>query len=103
MTSAIMRSERPVLFSPRLRHGLRRLGLRALGSVQLAAGLALALALVTYDALRSCRQCRLRRRDLECARQRRRLDCGLAAARLRRGGRGRGRRPDRLGMPRTSS
>jgi len=50
MTSAIMRSERPVLLSPRLRHGLRRLGLRALGSVQLAAGLALALALVTYDA-----------------------------------------------------
>ena len=50
MTTAIMRSERPVLFPPRLRRGLRRLGLRALGSAQLAAGLALALALVTYDA-----------------------------------------------------
>ncbi len=50
MTSAIMRSERPILFPPRLRRGLRRLGLRALGSVQLAAGLALALALITYDA-----------------------------------------------------
>ena len=50
MTSAIMRSERPVLFSPRLRRGLRRLGLRSLGSAQLAVGLALALALVTYDA-----------------------------------------------------
>ena len=49
MTSAILRSERPALFSPRLRRGLRRLGLRALGSAQLAVGLALALALVTYD------------------------------------------------------
>ena len=49
MTSAVMRSERPTVFSPRLRRGLRRLGLRALGSAQLAAGLALALALVTYD------------------------------------------------------
>ncbi len=50
MTSATMRFERPVLFSPRLRRGLRRLGLRAIGSAQLAVGLALALALVTYDA-----------------------------------------------------
>ncbi len=50
MTTATMRSERPVLFPPRLRRGLRRLGLRALGSAQLAVGLALALALVTYDA-----------------------------------------------------
>ena len=50
MTSAIMRSERPALFPPRLRRGLRRLGLRASGSAQLAVGLALALALVTYDA-----------------------------------------------------
>ena len=50
MTSAIMRSERPALFPPRLRRGLRRLGVRALGSAQLALGLALALALVTYDA-----------------------------------------------------
>ncbi len=50
MTSAILRSERPELFSPRLRRGLRQLGLRALGSAQLAAGLALALALGTYDA-----------------------------------------------------
>ena len=50
MTSAIMRSERPVLLPPRLRRGFRRLGLRAQGSAQLAAGLALALALVTYDA-----------------------------------------------------
>ncbi len=49
MTSAVMRSERPAVFSPRLRRGLRRLGLRALGSAQLAVGLALALALVTYD------------------------------------------------------
>ena len=50
MTSAIMRSERPALLPPRLRRGLRRLGLRAQGSAQLAAGLALALALATYDA-----------------------------------------------------
>ena len=50
MTTAIMRSERPVLFPPRLRRGLRRLGVRTLGSLQLAAGLALALALVTYNA-----------------------------------------------------
>ena len=50
MTTAIMRSERPVLFPPRLRRGLRRMGLRALGSAQLAVGLALAVALVTYDA-----------------------------------------------------
>ena len=50
MTSAIMRSERPVLFPPRLRRALRRMGLRALGSAQLAVGLALAVALVTYDA-----------------------------------------------------
>ncbi len=50
MTTATMRSERPVLFPPRLRRGLRQLGLRALGSAQLAVGLALALALITYDA-----------------------------------------------------
>ncbi len=50
MTTATMRSERPVLFPPQLRRGLRRLGLRAFGSAQLVVGLALALALVTYDA-----------------------------------------------------
>ena len=50
MTSATMRAERPVLFSPRLRRGLRHLGLRTLGSAQLAVGLALALALATYNA-----------------------------------------------------
>ncbi len=49
MTSAILRSERPTVLSPRLRRIIRRLGLRALGSVQLAVGLALVLALVTYD------------------------------------------------------
>ena len=49
MTSAILRSERPTVLSPRLRRIIRRLGLRALGSAQLAVGLALMLALVTYD------------------------------------------------------
>ncbi len=49
MTSATLRSERPTVLSPRLRRIIRRLGLRALGSVQLAVGLALVLALVTYD------------------------------------------------------
>ena len=49
MTSATLRSERPTVLSPRLRRVIRRLGLRALGSVQLAVGLALVLALVTYD------------------------------------------------------
>ncbi len=50
MTSATLRAERPELLPSRLRHGLRRLGLRAFGSVQLAVGLALALALITHDA-----------------------------------------------------
>ncbi len=50
MTSATIRAERPVLFSPRLRRVLRQMGMRTLGSAQLAVGLALALALLTYNA-----------------------------------------------------